>query len=252
VTDAVTGVDPSAPDEDRWIQAARYGAFFDATAAGAPDGNWLALRLLTDSPAAARERVAQSMELMSGRLGLPSGSLPERVVASISFVSLAARLVAPPFGAVLATGAAPLLDLDHVRWQQVFGGAVPLRLEPVGWRGGSADELAALLVNQTVDTVVAPLLELFAVTFRLSTQVLWGNVASGVAGAARAVTLARPAEARQAAELAWRMLQLGALGGTAIATDPAAPGWRIRRRSCCLFYRVPGTGYCGDCVLPAR
>lgn len=26
-------------------------------------------------------------------------------------------------------------------------------------------------------------------------------------------------------------------------------GGRFRRRSCCLFYQVPGGGYCGDCVL---
>ena len=28
--------------------------------------------------------------------------------------------------------------------------------------------------------------------------------------------------------------------------------WTFRRRSCCLYYRVPGSGgLCDDCVLPA-
>ncbi|MFC3348771.1 (2Fe-2S)-binding protein [Streptomyces echinoruber] len=29
-----------------------------------------------------------------------------------------------------------------------------------------------------------------------------------------------------------------------------APGTTLRRRSCCLYYRVPGGGVCGDCCFP--
>ena len=30
------------------------------------------------------------------------------------------------------------------------------------------------------------------------------------------------------------------------------PDRRFRRRSCCLLYRVPGAGLCGDCILAGR
>ena len=40
-------------------------------------------------------------------------------------------------------------------------------------------------------------------------------------------------------------------GGTAARPRRLRPGRRARfkRTSCCLYYRVPGGGYCGDCVL---
>ena len=245
-----TGSDRPDAAEDIWSRAARFGAFFDiTTAAGAADGGWLELRALADEPALARERVARSAELMTGRLGLPPGSIPDRVIASIGFVSLAARLVAPPFGAALAAGRAPLVDLDGVRWQQEYGGPLPLLITPRGWREGGVEELAGWLVSDTVESVVAAVVNRFAITFRLSLRVLWGNVASAVAGTARAAGMADPNAATAAALLATEMLQRGPLAGTAVTADPRRPDWRIRRRSCCLFYRVPNTGYCGDCVL---
>jgi FhuF 2Fe-2S C-terminal domain len=54
-----------------------------------------------------------------------------------------------------------------------------------------------------------------------------------------------------AAQLTARMLALEPLRGTGelVQPDPSRP-WRfLVRRSCCLFYRVPGGGTCGDCVL---
>jgi ferric iron reductase protein FhuF len=35
-------------------------------------------------------------------------------------------------------------------------------------------------------------------------------------------------------------------------TGSLSVGWGFRRRSCCLYYRVPGGGICGDCVLVGR
>ena len=36
------------------------------------------------------------------------------------------------------------------------------------------------------------------------------------------------------------------------APEPPDTLWTFRRRSCCLYYRVPGGGICGDCVLVDR
>jgi hypothetical protein len=84
---------------------------------------------------------------------------------------------------------------------------------------------------------VAPLLEVFRARFRLSPQVLWGNVASALGGAAG-----------QLGARAWpavgSLLTRSPLSGMAIVA-----GRSLRRRNCCLYYRIPGGGTCGDCVL---
>jgi ferric iron reductase protein FhuF len=89
-------------------------------------------------------------------------------------------------------------------------------------------------------------LESFGRTFALSPQVLWGNVASSLAGALTMLRAARPDRGVEATRIVARLLEHGTLAGTG-DLDPAGPSFV--RRSCCLFYRVPGAGICGDCVL---
>jgi len=75
--------------------------------------------------------------------------------------------------------------------------------------------------------------------------------AGHVAGAAAALAVTRPDLGRRSTALADRLLQRGRLAGTGrfLSTDPTRPERFFRRRSCCLFYRVPGGGTCADCVL---
>ena len=61
---------------------------------------------------------------------------------------------------------------------------------------------------------------------------------------------------RVTAQLANRLLAREPLLGTGTfdhRPDDGGPrpGWSFTRTSCCLFYRVPGGGLCGDCVLAA-
>jgi ferric iron reductase protein FhuF len=99
--------------------------------------------------------------------------------------------------------------------------------------------------------VVAPVLEAFEDTFRVSRQVLWGNVASGLASALGMLAAARPDRAEIAAALADRLLDRPPLRGTGELVRPDLSNLRrfFVRRSCCMFYRVPGAGMCADCVL---
>ena len=125
------------------------------------------------------------------------------------------------------------------------GGPWPLaRSEASGSEpaGDLAEDLDALILRP----IVTPVLEAFGRTFALSPQVLWGNVASSLAGALTMLRTARPDRAQAATELVGRLLEHGTLAGTG-DLDPAGPSFV--RRSCCLFYRVPGAGICGDCVL---
>ncbi|MGZ4663789.1 MAG: (2Fe-2S)-binding protein, partial [Frankiaceae bacterium] len=61
----------------------------------------------------------------------------------------------------------------------------------------------------------------------------------------------RPARRDVTAGLVERMLELPPLSGTGELVQPVRfrPERFFVRRSCCLFYRVPGAGTCGDCVL---
>ena len=91
----------------------------------------------------------------------------------------------------------------------------------------------------------------FGTQFRVSPQVLWGNVASALAGAAGMLAEGFPARAQAAGQLTAAILRQGPLRGTGELVQPDAAVARrfLVRRSCCLFYRVPGGGTCGDCVL---
>ncbi|WP_203787341.1 (2Fe-2S)-binding protein, partial [Paractinoplanes rishiriensis] len=57
--------------------------------------------------------------------------------------------------------------------------------------------------------------------------------------------------AARSAAIVEAMLRLPPLAGTArlIRPDPSRNRWFLVRRNCCLYYRIPGGGYCGDCVL---
>lgn len=59
------------------------------------------------------------------------------------------------------------------------------------------------------------------------------------------LTTARPDHSIGATRLVESTLAHGTLSGTVVIDQP----WSFRRTSCCLFYRMPGAGVCGDCVL---
>ena len=65
------------------------------------------------------------------------------------------------------------------------------------------------------------------------------------------LAVAFPQRAEAAGRLTAQVLALGWLRGTGHFTrpDPARPQWFLARHSCCLLWRVPGAGLCGDCVL---
>jgi len=75
-----------------------------------------------------------------------------------------------------------------------------------------------------------------------------------VASARRLVTADRPDLGGRATVLAERLLTWPPLAATGELRPPEPPDarWTFRRLSCCLYYRVPGGGTCGDCVLGDR
>jgi iron complex transport system ATP-binding protein len=159
---------------------------------------------------------------VSARVSARLGGAELRVADSLLLMGLAARL----WYATLVPAAEGDALLDPaclvVTDEQ---GALRLGVrEPSGWTGASARQVADVVVSALEPVVTGT---------RLPDGLAWGNVASallGLRGMAAGIS-------------GWvvEALTHDRLVGT------TAPGGR--RRSCCLFYRVPGGGLCADCCL---
>jgi hypothetical protein len=256
---------PSRPG----VTAAASAALAAAAAAGPyftveqwPGGGpWRPLSVLVTDAAALSERVEHARAVLARGAGVAPADLEQRAVASIVFLGLASRLVSPSLGAAVVGGVVPQLSLADLWWRPVDSGPWPLaaRLSPgsPGTAVGglvSGEQLAAaarMLSEGCVQGLAGPVAAAFETAFRLSRQVLWGNVASALAGASGLLAEAFPSRAPAAGRLTAEILGQGPLAGTGelVQPDAALPRRFLVRRSCCLFYRVPGAGICGDCVL---
>jgi len=232
----------AGPDDAALDLASGVGPFF-VLDRWTPDAGWRPLRELLE-PDVITERVTAARELLAERSRVRVAEIEERATASIVFLGLAARLVSPTFASAVLADRVPQLQLDELWWQPVVGGPWPLARSAAA--GAASVDLAADLDAYVLQPIVAPVLDAFGRTFAVSPQVLWGNVASSLAGASTMLRTARPDRADAATRLIGQLLDRGTLAGTG-DLDPAGPSFV--RRSCCLFYRVPGAGICGDCVL---
>jgi ferric iron reductase protein FhuF len=99
--------------------------------------------------------------------------------------------------------------------------------------------------------MLAPLVAAFRGQVPVAGRLLWGNAASAVAAAKRLLVMQRSATAGRAADVAEAVLVHGPFAGAGELLSPRDPDvvWTFRRRSCCLYYRVPGGGVCGDCCF---
>jgi FhuF 2Fe-2S C-terminal domain len=241
---------------------ARIGPFFAVAHGREPaGGGWVPVRALGADPGPS--------DPLGDRIAAVRASLATdaRVAASTAFLGLAAQLVAPLFAAVAVHGVLPapgtspsgsageptafpadtLADVLH--WRP--GGAGPW----LWWAGeGRVVASGPAALGDVVIDLLAPPVAAVRARVRVAERVLWGNVASAVASARQLVASAVPEAAGRAAATAAHLLTAAPLAPTAALRAPAPPdvGWSFRRRTCCLYYRVPGGGLCGDCVLLDR
>ncbi|BAL89494.1 hypothetical protein AMIS_42740 [Actinoplanes missouriensis 431] len=223
--------------------AARFGPYC-TWETQAPVGGTRPLTDLQD-PAVLADRVDTATRLLAAMGGLNPGDLPRRAVASTVFLGLAARLVSPPLAAAVAGGAVPIPEPARMRWQPVDRGPIPITC--AGLTAGTGDLVTGL--NTVIEILVAPVLEVFRTQFVVSPRVLWGNVASALGGAATMMA----AQGADAGDLIEGLLSREPLIGTAVLHRPDRHHRRtLTRNNCCLYYRIPGGGTCGDCVLNVR
>jgi hypothetical protein len=214
---------------------------------------WQPLSTLTSSPQDLRDRIAAVRAALAAAAGQPPGAVEFRVAASVTQLGTAARLISPPLGAAVISGAVLRMD-STARWQPVLGGPFPLSLPvakttrpPAQGDGGEDDALAEELARHVVNGPIRALTEM-TIAMSVPPTVLWGNIASAVNGATHMIAAARPSLTARAQAISTALLQHPPLAGT----WDGAPAARFLRRNCCLIYRVGPrhrAAICGDCVL---
>ncbi len=181
------------------------------------------------------------MRELAAQTGQRLGVHEDRVAVSTLQLGYAARLWSPVLACALAGRIVP--DLGRLQ----VGTGLPLRLwlpAADGWHLPDDDMLADALYRVVMTDHLAPLAA--GLGGQLAEGLLRGNAASAMIGSVTVLTLARPGLAQPARLVARRLLATGLLRGTGSLTGP---GLEFRRNSCCLYYRVPGGGLCGDCSL---
>ncbi|WP_203787365.1 hypothetical protein, partial [Paractinoplanes rishiriensis] len=159
---------------------------------GAAD--WQPLTTLSD-PEVLAERVAIARQALLRMSGLPPEAIPERVVASIVFLGLASRLLSPLLAAASIAGALPAPTPESMWWRPAESGPIPIavRDQPApGCAERDAETIADDINRSAVHGLVEPVLTAVRARFAVSPQVLWGNVASALGGAASMIADAVP------------------------------------------------------------
>ncbi|MFJ6894885.1 (2Fe-2S)-binding protein [Streptomyces hokutonensis] len=229
-------------DLDPELAALRaLGGFFVLRTGAAPNGPLPTLATTYGNPVSDvyENSLTFRVRAVAERLQAPE----LRIAASVAQQALAARLWSAALGCAALYGRIPDLDPRLLHWDA--GSAAPDDLWLAEVRPLPVDALADVVLHGHLEPLTAALVA----HHRMSAGLLWGNAASALAGAAR--ELDRWARARGRAEVSTRARALTAelLAHPFLAGTGTLTGTAFRRRSCCLYYRVPGGGVCGDCCF---
>ncbi|MFK0294081.1 (2Fe-2S)-binding protein [Streptomyces sp. NPDC090442] len=245
-------------------RAAAVGPFFAVrTDAGTPrDQGFLPLSELY--PGGSVPALRNRVEAVAARLG----TAERRVAASLVYQGLAGRLWSIALAPAVLAGRVPDLGGDALWWHPerstpdelwlpspsaLPSASAEAREEDLkgGLGEGVAEELAGRLRGAVLHGHLVPLQRAVIAVSPISSPLLWGNAASALVGTLRVLMGWCRQEgdgeaAERAVTLTASLLDDPLLRDTG-TLDPVGPGFS--RRSCCLYYRVPGGGLCGDCVL---
>jgi hypothetical protein len=234
--------------DDALASTAQLGPFFTITPFAGRDSEqtWWPLDAL---PAKA---LTAQLKATSGFLGI--GSQDEgRTIGSILHLGAAAALCSPLLAVAALEGYVPALTAAQV--DVGYPAIGPLRVSLNGNPPSSAKpallpELADQLIAVALDGLLEPFTAALTAIEPVPEQTLAGNAFSALAAAAR---LIEPPEAgrraRALVDLVARRAPL-LIGAGDLHWQQSGSGHEyFRRRNCCLFYRIPGAGTCGDCVL---
>jgi len=224
-------VDDPGGIADTLRRVAEVGPYFAVTTGPVVESDWRPVRTLYENPAV--------LGSLLDRIQVRIGAEQARVAASILFQGHAARLWSVSLGTLIYRQQIPDLNPDALLWRDQDG-TMRLHLQRAeGWRG---ENLGDVLGHRVITNHLAPLIIAIHRLGPLAERLLWGNAASALLGAARVLDDATTGPAQ---DVAGQLLMQGPLRGTI----RQRPDGEHRRRSCCLFYRIPGGSLCGDCAL---
>lgn len=160
-----------------------------------------------------------------------------RIGASTVQLSHASRLWSPVLACALEHGVVPdLTGLQRAPDSPALRIPVP---EGEMLEGDRVATLYRIVVEEHLERLADGL------RVKVAPGLLYGNIASALVAATRALYSVRPPLRDAATVLARSLLGTGKLTGTGTVKHNLA----FRRRSCCLYYRVSDGNKCGDCAL---
>lgn len=215
------------------------GGFFALRVGAPPSGPHVAP--LARVYAIDRGPLAFRVDKVAARLGAPDA----RVAVSVAQLGLAARLWSVALGSAALHGEVPDLDPALLHWDADGGAPDDLWLTELRTRPADAASIRDVVQLGHL----APLADALRSRYRISAPLLWGNAGSALAGAARELDAwARRTGRTEAGERA-RALAAELFGHPDLRGTGTLRGTAFRRRSCCLYYRLPNGGLCGDCCF---
>ncbi|MFJ5546518.1 (2Fe-2S)-binding protein [Streptomyces sp. NPDC093225] len=193
------------------------------------------------------ERLAPYVAEVARRMG----TRDLRVAASTAHLGLASRLCSLALGSAALGGRVLDLPPDRLLWSLPPGESLQLWLPEPALRHEPPPRALAATVLEANLGVLDPALR---AGYGLSPQILRGNAASALVGALRVLMNRAPGSPYAPGGTVGELLgDDGPLAGTAaLFVHDDELGTAFVRRSCCLYYRAPGGGLCGDCVLRTR
>jgi len=193
--------------------------------------------------------VARLVAAVGDRLGAPE----RRVAASMVVLGYSARLVAPSVALLVRAGVLLGVRPTEVWWRYSPGEGFRLCLPaPSGSSRPDAEAWetrAGRWRGEVIDGHLRPIIASVRAVAPVAAGLLWGNVASSLAGALRMLSLTGAAPLAACDAVGQALLAQEPLRGAGELTALDGQLFFVRR-SCCLYYRLPGGGWCGDCPLP--
>ncbi|MBS1692357.1 MAG: (2Fe-2S)-binding protein [Actinobacteria bacterium] len=195
-------------------------------------------------PTVMSQFVDEVRSAIAGSTGASPERIPARLAASSFQLGVAARLLSPIVGSATLFGVVPLLAPDSVVWRRENHSPI-FAMTGLDWAKtpGPADA-ARIIAMRIAPALFGSLNEILRTTASLSPRVSWGNVVSAANGAVTVLALSHPHLERTGRSLVRALLDTERFADTGDFTRGA-----FTRNSCCLFYQLPGSGLCGDCVL---
>lgn len=220
-------------------QVARIGTYFAVGTGPTDDAGWHPVGALYADAGLLNDVIDRVQQ----RIGAPT----RRVAAATFHLGFAARVWSIWLGALIQHALTLELPADQLSYRQVDGG-IRLHLPaPLCW---PTEDPHPGLAAPVYDTHLGPLAAAVRAVEPISERLLRGNAASALLGSARVLDSHR---GDTVPGPAWRLARSVCaderLHGAALFNDA---GTDYRRTSCCLFYRTPGGGLCGDCVLDRK